>query len=303
METPDNSQIRLTSLSSGELDAYISQHLLQGSRSRYQIVRDLVAEGMKRNDADLLVRNIAHRIFVDHQPDLQTKSDAASLAALPLYTYRSPHVLSIILTLCFIGIMGLDIWGIANNRRLGELITDVEQDPFQNFEARAQAIDNEAFGITMGYLGAVLVTSICFVWWLYRCRRNLEIWAVDIQFTPKWTWLGFLIPFLNIWRPHQVVQEVWKASNPDYPTHRSNEWRSSLGSGLVTLWWVMYVLNELIGRTISYPGENASLEEYSTFNWIETVSYGVDMASAFLALLVVYKITQRQRAKYQSLHP
>lgn len=61
----------------------------------------------------------------------------------------------------------------------------------------------------------------------------------------------WFIPILDLWKPHSVAQQIWKASNPQIILSNGIEWKNSPRSNVIILWWVLFLLSIFIG----IPGE------------------------------------------------
>jgi hypothetical protein len=89
-------------------------------------------------------------------------------------------------------------------------------------------------------IACLTVTALAFLIWLHRVRVNVRALGVRrLRFGREWTFLGFLIPLLNALRPYQVIQEIWKASDPS--TGDPIGWRTVPTPPLLALWWSLFV--------------------------------------------------------------
>ena len=99
----------------------------------------------------------------------------------------------------------------------------------------------QIFGVweILGSLDSIasIVIFITFLMWVYRANLNCHgFGAEEMKFTPGWAVGYFLIPFLNLVRPYQVMKEIWKVStNP-------KDWKNVPGSFLLNLWWLLTLI-------------------------------------------------------------
>jgi uncharacterized membrane protein YfbV (UPF0208 family) len=64
-------------------------------------------------------------------------------------------------------------------------------------------------------IGAVVVTAIVYLCWLYRVSTNLPALAVNAQtYSPGWSVGYWFIPFVNLVCPYQAVKEVFEENHP-----------------------------------------------------------------------------------------
>ncbi len=81
----------------------------------------------------------------------------------------------------------------------------------------SEATANETRQTLIGVAQIVLsfVSSIVFLVWIYRSNKNLRsLSAGSLRFTPGWAVGWFFIPIMDLFRPYQVVKEIYKESDP-----------------------------------------------------------------------------------------
>ena len=85
------------------------------------------------------------------------------------------------------------------------------------------------------YLLAAVLTSV----WLYRLYGSDRVDAPELRYGRGWVIGGWFVPVLSLWRPLQVVRDLWWALTP------SDQRRYGAGRrpipGLMVAWWVAYV--------------------------------------------------------------
>jgi hypothetical protein len=154
--------------------------------------------------------------------------------------------------------------------------------------------------ISFPYGVAMLFTYLIFLMWLYDCRKNTELWAIDFKYGPKWIILGILIPIANLILPALVITEIWKASNPKLTTYANPLWRKSSASLLIVIWWLTYILLKA-GNREPYPENRQSLADYIASTNADIQSYSFTIPVAVLTIAVVWALTRRQEAKYRAI--
>jgi RNA polymerase subunit RPABC4/transcription elongation factor Spt4 len=95
--------------------------------------------------------------------------------------------------------------------------------------------------------GLVVVGGILLITWMRRAYANLPALAVgDLRFSSRWVVWGWLIPGINLFRPKQVMDDIWRASHPLAPPF-SPSWREAPGSMWCHIWWWGLLLGAAIG--------------------------------------------------------
>ncbi len=174
-------------------------------------------------------------------------------------------------------------------RKRGGTITDAE----------AEANDIRQAIVGGLQLLTLVFTVIFFLMWIHRAHRNLPaIGARDLKFTPNWAVGWFFVPFMNLFRPVQVVIEISKASSPEINTPDGTSWKSVPTSPIIWLWWVVWIIAGIVGQIAARLSLRAeTLETILASSWAILISDAIDMVAAVLAIMVVSTIDKMQEAK------
>jgi hypothetical protein len=168
------------------------------------------------------------------------------------------------------------------------------------WEQRAEAANPGLVLLLLGMLAGGLVTSVAWVVaasaylvWLHRAaenarhRRPLQVGA-----TPRMTVLSWFIPFMNLFRPYQIVRSV----------HHASRSRSAPGDWLrrfpwlLPLWWVTWIASWMLGNvSMRYSfSDDVALQE--TARRIDLATLPLLVIATGGALAVIWSIEARQRA-------
>ncbi len=167
--------------------------------------------------------------------------------------------------------------------------------------AEAAASDSRQATIGVLQLVAYLSTGVLFLIWIHRAHRNLPALGVEgLRFTPGWAVGGFLIPFLNLVRPFQVVTEVWKASDPSLGNEST--WKASPVSPIVGWWWALLLISSTTGYAASKgltsgSGPSPRPSELLTGSWLQLAGDLLSIPAGIMAVLLVRGMNRRQAAK------
>src|SRR5262249_45719917 len=81
----------------------------------------------------------------------------------------------------------------------------------------------------------IFVLGILFVVWLRRARINAESHDYRQRRARGWTFWGWIIPFVNLWLPFQIMGDIWRAGLAAQQ-RRKSAW-------LPALWWTCWLLS------------------------------------------------------------
>jgi hypothetical protein len=148
--------------------------------------------------------------------------------------------------------------------------------------------------VLYGAIGAAFIT------WLHRCRINVRAFGCRrFRYSRIWAVIGFFVPILNLFRPYQVVSEVWRASDP-----RSVEtpvaWVNMPVSRFVAAWWVTLLasasLEMLAAGLLTHSG--VTVDDLFAARSVGVLAGIMSASSAVLAYLVISGIQEAQEEKW-----
>jgi hypothetical protein len=76
----------------------------------------------------------------------------------------------------------------------------------------------------LAQLCSSFMTALFFLLWTYRSYRHLSALSDrDLRFSPGWAVGWFFAPIMNLFRPYQVMKEIWEESDPGAGPSRPGE--------------------------------------------------------------------------------
>lgn len=146
-------------------------------------------------------------------------------------------------------------------------------------------------------LSVFLVTWILWLLWFHRAYRNTAGFEpVTLRFGKGWAVGAWFVPILNLFRPKQIANDVWRlsASAPDHTGSRF----SRPVAPIVHWWWAAWLISSVLGSV------SARLFDDTPTLAQERVATAVDVfaglcfvATGVVALLFVRALTDRQIAR------
>jgi hypothetical protein len=159
-------------------------------------------------------------------------------------------------------------------------------------------LDSEA-RIAVAYLVllvAWVVAGVLFVAWTFRAYKNVQaLGARDMRFGNGWAIGGWFVPILSLWRPKQVIDDVWRSADPDLPpTAPAYLWIDGPIPRLLTAWWVVWVGATVLGWASARVGMGTLSTARIGFG-LDLVASVVQAVAGVLAMRVVFMVTRRLR--------
>lgn len=218
-----------------------------------------------------------------------------SFASTNALTTWSVALLSFYILVLIIAIIsGLLELQLVRNAQLG----------FHVSEADAATSDSRQQTIAIFQTCVYLTTGIVFLVWKNKSYKNLAaLGAKGLEYSSGWAVGSYFVPFISLFRPFQIMREIWKACDPKSDIGNSAtgiEWKSSSSSFLLPLWWTFFVTDVILGR-ISFRSllDAKTLNEIYNASLATLLSDSIGVPLTIAAILLVKQINKRQESKYR----
>ena len=169
--------------------------------------------------------------------------------------------------------------------------------------AEATRSDDRVTATAIVVFALYVLSAITFLLWYGRAYRNIEAMGVR---NPRWSWgwaIGYwFIPIVALFRPKQVVNDIWRGSDPDLATPAPVGWEGRPVHALIHWWWGLWLLSNFVSRFGSGavfsddPPTTRQLHD-------DTVGYIVadvlTVVAAGFAIAVLGLITARQQRRIE----
>jgi hypothetical protein len=198
-------------------------------------------------------------------------------------------------------VIAVDVVAVLSDLREISLLDRLETE----LPTEAELEESDRRQLTIGIAQTVMffVAAVVFIRWLHRAYKNIPFLGAQYPRystgTAIWSWL---VPILNLWRPKQVINDVWRASDPDAPPDQGSTWQERNPPVLYAVWWLFWVvLNLAYNVDFRYYLRADTLEELQKSARITLVADSLSIIGGVLALIVVRRTTARQEARADAL--
>jgi hypothetical protein len=162
--------------------------------------------------------------------------------------------------------------------------------------AEATTSDNRQSAIALLQILALIVGAFFFIRWFLQAYRNVDALGGTRDYTEKWAGWAWFVPILSLWRPKQIANEIWRASDPDHPDQAPS--KSTPLWGVLAFWWACWLVSNFIsqiGARMAFHNDTADGLRHSTAAYL--IGDAIDIAAAVLAIVVILRITARQEER------
>jgi hypothetical protein len=151
-----------------------------------------------------------------------------------------------------------------------------------------------------------LVTAGLWLGWFRRAYLNLPaLGARRLRYRRWWAVGAWLLPVFSLFRPKQLLNDIWRASDPDPPPDQGDAWRGRPVAELLGWWWLAFLASVLV-RSITTEAVHSAAdlmllgllpEQLDRFQASAGMQIAADLLTVvcgLLALRVVRRTTTRQ---------
>jgi len=177
--------------------------------------------------------------------------------------------------------------------------------------ARQLAGDGASSGDLYLWVGLVqaawfLVTAGLWLGWFRRAYLNLPaLGARRLRYRPWWAVWSWLLPVFSLFRPKQLLNDIWRASDPDLPPDQADAWRKRPVAELLGWWWLAFLASVLVRSITTEAVHSAAdlmllgllperLDRFQASAGMQIAADLLTVVCGLLALRVVGRTTTRQ---------
>ena len=146
-------------------------------------------------------------------------------------------------------------------------------------------------------------TVIAFLMWKHRAHRNLpSLGAGGLHFSPRGAVGWYFVPFLNLFKPYQVMREIYNASEPGDASEDRIDWHYRYAPAVVKTWWTLFLFMNLVGNAVARASFHADTPgAYQFVAAVSMVDDTLSIAAMLAAMWLVWSITKRQEDRAAAL--
>jgi Domain of unknown function (DUF4328) len=194
------------------------------------------------------------------------------------------------------------VFGPVNNikaRGMGLQLPPLEKD-IAEIDRQRDYVDELSIVSTSVHTLTFWPTVVIFLIWFYQASANLRILqAAGVLFAPVKTAFAFFIPFVNFIMPYQIMQEIWRASDPN-AVKDMRSWQHVPGGWLVLGWWLTLIA-AAISRFLSLIATEENFDSPPQYLFTSLIHLCM-MTAGVMLIVIIYQIRQRQRARHAKIY-
>ena len=133
-------------------------------------------------------------------------------------------------------------------------------------------------------LVAQLLCAGFFIAWMHRAYRNVDALGEHRRFGAGWAIGSWFTPILNLFRPKQIADDIWRAGTSRGPTR------------LLNVWWGLFIVSTIVDR-VGNRLDDGSLHGDRSSTLLDLVSSVGFVACGLLAVRVVGVLSEAHQRR------
>ena len=98
------------------------------------------------------------------------------------------------------------------------------------------------------YLIVYIISIVTFIQWFRRAYYNLQLKVPNLLFTDGWAAGSWFVPIISLFRPYQIMEELYNESSDLLEKKGLNV--SGLSTKYLFWWWALWILSSLVGQVV-----------------------------------------------------
>jgi hypothetical protein len=190
-------------------------------------------------------------------------------------------------------VLALEIISIFSNVLQYNLLQTVSNGEEVTNEA-AKANDLRVQIIAIVFFITYIISAIAFIMWFRRAYYNLHQKVRALSFTEGWAAGCWFVPFVNLYRPYQIMKEMYEETKGYL---KSESLDCDLSTRFLGAWWILWIANGTLGQVIFRLSRHAhTLPKVITLTTLSIISSVLGIGLALVTVRVI-----RDYAKVEGL--
>jgi hypothetical protein len=198
--------------------------------------------------------------------------------------YADPTRLAGFVRWSLIAMIVVDIAAAVSGGMQYGLLAHIQGGAFPGMKQAARENDFRQLIAGVVHIVTFVGSGILVLRWIWRANKNLHALSpVPLEYTPGWAVGWYFVPFASLWKPFQVMREIWKVS------------LDVEGSGLLPLWWTFWILSNLAGNATFQLASSRGIDMLMASSIAGIVHDVCNIGAAIILIQTVAKVTEAQR--------
>lgn len=156
----------------------------------------------------------------------------------------------------------------------------------------ANANDSTQQIILVIYLIFFIISGVTFIQWFRRAYYNLHLKVDYLSHGEGWAAGSWFVPIICLYRPLQIMKELYNDTD-FYLSKKGINIDKNLTTGALTIWWTLWIINNILGQIIYRYTENAvSIDQLTTSTILSIIDKVLEIPLALITIKIIKDYSQ-----------
>lgn len=162
----------------------------------------------------------------------------------------------------------------------------------------AEESDSIVSLIAILFLGSLIVSATTFIMWFRRAYANLHRLdgVVILNHTEGWAAGAWFVPILNLFRPFEIMKEIWWETQNNIPGKAERDGIQS--NELIGWWWGSWVTYNIVSRLTSRMSRSYDPDVVAFWLRADALGSLLVVPAAILAVQVIQRTNRFEQELY-----
>lgn len=148
--------------------------------------------------------------------------------------------------------------------------------------------------VAVVFLLSYVISAITFLFWFRRAYFNLKQRVKHTSFTEGWSVGCWFVPVISLYRPYQIMREMWVTTVKLNKNADSSFYESSLDK-IIIWWWVLWILLSYIGNFIMKAGFRAeTIAEINNASLATMISSVLSIPMGIFLIVIIKEYSEME---------
>lgn len=131
-----------------------------------------------------------------------------------------------------------------------------------------------------------IISAVTFIMWFRRAYHNLQLAGETTKYENGWAAGAWFVPFLNLYRPYEMMKELFVKSNWKINETLGGEGDQKFGVK-IGMWWAFWIIQNVFGTIINrLPGES-TIAYFKNITSLTIIDCTLTIISGIFAIMVI----------------
>ncbi|MFY7739405.1 MAG: DUF4328 domain-containing protein [Flavobacterium sp.] len=162
----------------------------------------------------------------------------------------------------------------------------------------ADSNDRRQQVIAILHMVAIIISAVTFIQWFRRAYFNLGKRINPLNHAENWAALGWFVPFISLYRPYQIAEELFR-NTEEYLIRNSSNFKETISHSKIGIWWTFWIISNIIGNIAFRISLNAdTIDSLETANIFACLSDITSIPAGIFAILMIKEYSKMESLFY-----